>query len=121
MAATNPAQDWILYDDVWTKKIDMLFIDIVAFQQQIGNFTVGRKNGSAISVAIDSIFRQTGVQLTFKQCQERVSTLFNRYKTFAWVLSFDQVMHDPVTNEMHAPEHIWQLILKVSCYIFDSS
>lgn len=61
MVGTDQGQDLVLYNDVWTKKIDMSFINVIEFQQQIGNFTVGRKDESAIGIAIDSIFRQYGV------------------------------------------------------------
>lgn len=116
MSDGNPPfdmQDEFLYNCKWTKPIDDLFIDIICVQQTIGHFKVGKKNLAYIGVAIDSLSRQFGVHFTYAECQCRISKLFRRYSTFAWILSHDDFMYDPDSKYVHAPSRKWQFFIEV--------
>lgn len=109
----NDMQDEFLYDSKWEKPIDDLFIDIICVQQTIGHFNVGKKNLASIGVAIDSISRQFGVHFTYAECQRRISTLYRRYSTFAWMLSHADFMYDPISKYVHAPARKWEFFMEV--------
>lgn len=109
----NDMQDSFLYDVQWTKKIDAVFIDIISFQSELGNFCPGRKNYSTMGSAIDSISRQFGKNFSFSCCQDRETVLFKRYNTFAWMLSNADFMYDPLTKYTNAPAYTWDAFFKV--------
>lgn len=112
-------QDAFLYDRNWNTIVDNVFIDVITFQQQIGNFTPGRKNYSTMGIAIDSIGRRFGKDFSFSYCQDRETQLFKRYNTFAWMLSHADFMYDPVTEYTNAPAYKWDCFFKVIllCYL----
>lgn len=109
----NQDQGSYLYDGEWSKEIDMLFIEVISFQHEIGNFTFGAKNYSAIGLTIDTINRQHGKHFSYKYCELKVNHLFKRYNTFAWMLSLTEVMYDEVTKHVHAPNRMWDFIIQV--------
>lgn len=110
MSASFPSHDMqgeFLYDKRWTKGIDDHFIDIISFQHNVGNFTVGKKNLSSIGMAIDSISRRFDVDFSHQECQTKIAKLFRRYSTFSWMLSHDDFIYDPVSKFVHAPQRVW--------------
>lgn len=110
MSDNQPPHDMqaeFLYDIRWSKDIDNHFIDIISFQHNIGNFAVGKKNISAIGMAIDSISRRFDVDFSYQECQAKIAKMFRRYSTFSWMLNHDEFMYDPASKYVHSPQRIW--------------
>lgn len=114
MAATT-VQDEMLYDAQWTKEIDILFIDVLAFQQQIGNFTFGR-NLRPLELPLTLFLANLGRSFHTVNVKRRFLKLFKPYTTMQWMLSLKDVMYDPVTKYIHAPARTWEFMFQVTFF-----
>lgn len=114
--AKSTYQENQFYDEQWTKDVNVLFIDVLVFQKQLGNFMFGKRNQSAIAVAIDSILAQYGKLLTHLQCRDHVLKLFKRYTTFKWMLSLKDVVYDADENYVRALARTWEFMFQVTEY-----
>lgn len=102
-----------LYDVQWTPEIDHVFIDTLAFHARIGNFVRGESNFSAVVSAKNAITRRCNADYTIDLCLSRVKQLLKRYTTIEWMTSLSLVHFDPEDNVIHAPNVIWDFMVKV--------
>lgn len=117
MAPFKCTQSLLFYDSEWDKYTDNIFIDVLAFQARMENFTWGETNFSAMYCAKEQVRKRTGIDWPHSVLLDRLRKLEERYTTFEWILSIPGVVFDPMTNIVHASPGTWDFIFKVCCTI----
>ncbi|GER47380.1 pentatricopeptide repeat (PPR) superfamily protein [Striga asiatica] len=105
---SNPiTQDECLYDDLWSKKADSTFIDVLVELNLLGDWKVGRPSPSIFNYTRLVLIAEHEAYFNLQELGERFEFLHKRYSVFSWMLHKHGLRHCFQSNILTAPVAIW--------------
>lgn len=102
-----------IYDLKWGSQIHSDFIDYMAFEARVGKFVWPNKFNGSLMHGIDAINYNHSTEFSYVYGLKKLDLMEQRYKTFSWMLSLENVTYDASSNVVNAPHDMWKSIFEV--------